>query len=122
MARAEAMKAEQVQNKADFEVSIAEEIRLANEVREAVLNGLETQEGKAEVTRDEALAKAEADKDAGIEELAANREAVEAEIAEEERLDEIARDVVTDEIKETAEKLLNINAQIQEHLEALTNL
>jgi Ca2+-dependent lipid-binding protein len=117
-----AMKAEQEQNKADFEVSIANEVKLAAEVRDCVLNGLDAQEAKAAETRDAALAKAEADKEAGMAEFAAARAAVEAEIEEEKRHDAIAHDHITDEIKEVAEKLLAINAQITEHLTALTNL
>ena len=110
------------QNKADFEVSIANEVKLAAEVRDCVLNGLDAQEAKAAETRDAALAKAEADKEAGMAEFAAARAAVEAEIEEEKRHDAIAHDHITDEIKEVAEKLLAINAQITEHLTALTNL
>lgn len=55
-------------------------------------------------------------------EAAAAQAAVEAEIELEKANDIIAHDRITDEIKEIAEKLLAINAQITEHLTALTQL
>ena len=95
---------------------MAEDVRLAAEVRETVINGLDTQAEQAVVDRDEAIVKAEADRDAGIEAHNAARVAVEEEIEEEKRADERNRDAVTDEIKEIAERGIAINAQIQEHL------
>ena len=38
------MKAEQAQNKEDFEKKIANEVRIATEVRDAVLSGLDASE------------------------------------------------------------------------------
>lgn len=103
------MKAEQVENKAAFEQKIADEVRLAAEIRDRVLASLDEAEAKAAADRDEALAKAEADKEAGMGAFAAERARVEAEIEQEKRHDAIDRDHITDEIKEVAEKLLRIN-------------
>ena len=54
--------------------------------------------------------------------MRAARAQVEAEIEEESRQDNIDKEHVKDEIKQTAEKLLSINAQIQEYLTSLTEL
>lgn len=116
------MKADQISNKEAFEVQCASDIRLAAEVRDTVAAGLDTQEEKAKEEGKAALKQARDDRDAGMGESAAARVAVEAEIEAEKAADIIAHDRITDEIREVAEKLLAINAQIQEHLTALTEL
>lgn len=120
--RAEAMKAEQGQNKTDFEAAIEDEIRLAAEVRNHVSHRLDEQEKQAEVAKVAGLAKADEEKEAGSAAFSEARAAVEAEVAAEKRHDDIALTTIKDEIKEVAEKLLAINAQIQEHLNALMEL
>lgn len=57
-----------------------------------------------------------------MEHHAAHRRQVEHEIEEEKRSDDNAFEKAKDEIKEVAEKLLAVNAQIQHHLEQLANL
>lgn len=119
---AETMRGEAESNKAEFEKSIAEQIKIAAETRDTIVNGLESAVAEAEERKAGALAKAEEEKVACEEKNAGDRAAIEAEIEEEKRHDHIAHDKITDEIKEVAEKCLAINAQIQAHLEALTNL
>ena len=116
------MKADQITNKQEFEAKCASDIRLAAEVRDTVLAGLDAQEEQAKTEGRAALAQARADREAGMGEAAAQRVAVEAEIELEKQNDQISHDRITDEIREVAEKLLAINAQIQEHLTAFTNL
>jgi len=57
-----------------------------------------------------------------LEHHAAHRRQVEHEIEEEKRSDDNAFEKAKDEIKEVAEKLLAVNAQIQHHLEQLASL
>lgn len=59
------MREQQHQNKENFERDLAEEVRVATEVRDAVISGLEGEEAQAAAARDAALAHAEQAREAG---------------------------------------------------------
>jgi len=119
---ADAMKGDQDANKEAFEEEIANDTKLAAEIREATIDRIEKTESGAQEDKDAALAKADEDKAACEEQNKNNREEMEAKIAEIELKDRVREEAIKDEIKETAEKLLKINEQIAEHLQALTEL
>jgi len=119
---AQAMRDEAAANKEEFEKSIADQVRIAAEARDAIINGLDAGVAAAEEAKAAALAAAEEEKTACEEKNAAEKARVEEEIEEQKRHDNIREEAIKDEIKETAEKLLAINQQIQDYLTKLTEL
>jgi len=119
---AQAMRDEAEGNKEEFEKSIAEQLKIAIETRDAVVNGMEGNVAAADEEKEAAIAAAEAEKVACEEKNAEEKARVEGEIEEEKRGDAIREEAIKDEIKETAEKLLAINQQIQDYLTKLTEL
>jgi hypothetical protein len=110
------------EGKGDFEKSIADKVRDAAEARDAKNEEIEAFIVKSDEDREQANTDAAAGEESAKEAKEARLAALEEELAGVKAGDDAEYERVAGEIKEIAERLLEINEKLQEKLTALTNL